>query len=74
MLATSGSIALIGIAPGTSVSKGQDLDLYQHHQLLHPHIHSPHPPYGVAYIPTPDVSPFFPLAYLYDVFVHASLT
>src|SRR5882757_1912918 len=69
--ATSGSTAPTRAAP--DASKGRDLSPYHSHQLLHPHIHfSYYPPSAAARVPTPDVSPPFPHAYLYDVFSRAS--
>src|SRR5882757_7297786 len=69
--ATSGSTAPTRTAP--DISKGRDLSPYHSHQLLHPYIHfSYYPPRAVARVPTPDVSPLFPHAYLYNVFARAS--
>src|SRR5882757_3563285 len=68
--ATSGSTAPRRAAP--DVSKGRDLSPYHCHQLLHPHIHFYYPPCAAARVPTPDVSPPFPHAYLYNVFARAS--
>src|SRR5882757_2330883 len=69
--ATSGSTAPTRAT--LDASKGRDISPYYSHQLLHPHIHFSYPPpSAVARVPTPDVSPLFPHAYLYDVFARAS--
>src|SRR6267154_5179922 len=72
--ATSASTAPRTAAPGTHVSKGRETSLY-------PSSSAPAPTYppclmtpcAAVDIPMPDVSPPFPLAFVYNVLVRASL-
>ena len=72
-LDTSSRTAPPDFAPCLSVSKGQELSLY-------PSSSAPAPTYPLCLttpcaavdLPTPDVSPPFPLAFLYDMLVRAS--
>src|SRR6267154_6212206 len=72
--AISGSTAPGTAGPGTCVSKGRETSLY-------PLSSAPAPTYPLCLttpcaavdLPTPDVSPLFPLVFLYDVLVRASL-
>src|SRR5882757_4983773 len=71
--AISASTAPRTTAPGTCVSKGRETSLY-------PSSSAPAPTYPLCLmtscaavdLPTPDVSPPFPLAFLYDMLVRAS--